>query len=102
MAKLPSWKDLKNAAKIDPERAEELRRNAQRGAERGRQGVAKRLAGPAAHLKTVGSQFRAGLTEPEPATAAEPTVTEPAVTDPTAGPTAEPKDGTEDQPPAAR
>jgi len=71
---LPKWKDLKNAAKVDPDRAADLRRGAQRGVEQGRAGLAKRLAGPAAHLRTVGSEFKAGLTETETAAAAEPSV----------------------------
>jgi hypothetical protein len=65
MAKWPNWKELKKTLD-DPERREELRRNLQAGAERGRDGAAKRLSGPAAHLRDVGSQFKAGLTEPEP------------------------------------
>jgi hypothetical protein len=68
---LPKWRDLKNAAKVDPDRAAELRRGAQRGVEQGRAGLAKRLAGPAAHLRTVGSEFKAGLTQPEPTSSPE-------------------------------
>jgi hypothetical protein len=71
MAKWPNWKELKKTLD-DPERREELRRNLQTGAERGRDGAAKRLAGPAAHLRDVGSQFKAGLTEPEPAQQPDP------------------------------
>jgi hypothetical protein len=67
MVKLPKWTELKKQA-TDPARVEEARR----AVEHGRQGLAKRLAGPAAHLKNVGQEFKAGLTTPE-ASAADPT-----------------------------
>jgi hypothetical protein len=62
MGNWPNWKDLKKSAKIDPAKAEELRR----GLDNGRRSIAARLAGPAAHMRTVGQEFKAGLTEPEP------------------------------------
>jgi hypothetical protein len=62
MGSWPKWKDLKKSAKIDPAKAEELRR----GIENGRRGIAARLAGPAQHLRTVGQEFTAGLTTPDP------------------------------------
>jgi hypothetical protein len=65
MVKLPNWKDLKNRLD-DPEQREQLRDNVQRSVERGRENAAKRLAGPAAHLRNVGSQFKSGLSESEP------------------------------------
>ncbi len=60
MGKWTNWKELKKTA-TDPERVEQVRR----GIDNGRRGVAARLAGPAAHLRTVGQEFKAGLSTPE-------------------------------------
>lgn len=65
MVKLPNWKELKNRLE-DPQQREELREKVQRGVDQGRESAAKRLAGPAAHLKNVGSQFKAGINQAEP------------------------------------
>jgi hypothetical protein len=65
MVKLPNWKDLKNRLE-DPQKREELLENVQRGVDRGRENAAKKLSGPASHLRNVGSQFKAGLTDPDP------------------------------------
>jgi hypothetical protein len=71
MVKLPNWKEIKKTLD-DPQKREELRENIQRTAERGRDEATKRLSGPAAHLRNVGSQFKSGLTEAEPAADAAP------------------------------
>ena len=90
MVKLPKWKELKESAKVDPAKAEELRRGLETGFEKGRKGLASRLAGPAAHLKNVGSEFKSGLTQSEvpaspapPAAPGDTTATEPSSTDKT-------------------
>ena len=62
MPNWPNWRELKKTID-DPERREELRANLQRGAERGRDSATKRLAGPAAHLRNVGEQFKAALND---------------------------------------
>jgi hypothetical protein len=71
MVKLPNWKEIKKTLD-DPQKREELRENIQRTAERGRDEATKRLSGPAAHLRNVGSQFKSGLTEAESAADAAP------------------------------
>jgi hypothetical protein len=91
MVKLPNWKDLKNRLE-DPQRREELLENVQRGVDRGRENAAKKLSGPAAHLRNVGSQFKSGLTETdEPAAppSAPPAAAPPAATPPAAAPPAD-------------
>ncbi len=62
MAKWPNWREVKKTLD-DPEKREELRANLQRGAEKGRDTASKRLAGPAAHLRNVGAQFKSALND---------------------------------------
>jgi hypothetical protein len=90
MGNWPNWKELKKSAKVDPQRVEEVRR----GIDQGRKSLAERLSGPAQHLRTVGSEFKAGLTQPEP-------VAEPAAESPTESPTVAPEEGTATPPPPA-
>jgi hypothetical protein len=87
MAKWPNWKQLKQSLD-DPAQREEMREKLQTGLERGRDSATQRLRGPAGHLRNVGAQFKAGLTEPDP---------EPGVT-----PTAEPEVGPDSSAPPAR
>jgi hypothetical protein len=77
MAKWPNWKQLKQSVE-DPAQREEMREKLQTGLERGRDGAVQRLRGPAGHLRNVGAQFKAGLTEPDP----EPDAVPPTVTPP--------------------
>ncbi len=65
MAKWPNWKQLKQSLD-DPAQRDEMREKLQTGLERGRDGAVQRLRGPAGHLRNVGAQFKAGLTEPDP------------------------------------
>ena len=60
MPKWPNWRELKKTVE-DPQRREELLHNVQSGVERGRDEAAKRLSGPASHLRKAGSQFMAGF-----------------------------------------
>jgi hypothetical protein len=103
MVKLPNWKELKNRLE-DPQQREELRDNVQRGVDRGRENAAKKLAGPASHLRNIGSQFKAGLGDADqpPAPAASPSAPPAATVAPPVPPaTPNPPPSTDDGGPAS-